>query len=333
MNICSLVPAGNGATIIHQQLQQGIDGYSLHAYNPALEYAPFAVPFIAAYHTRAADIIHATPDNALFCAKAAAPLVVTVHNYVLDDVMRPYNSVLQRIHYATDLRLFTAISLRKADQIICVSRFIADLIDRHYGKHASSRIIYNGIDHTRFLPARRPAGNATFRVLFSGNLTRRKGAHWLPAIARQLNSDIEIHYTAGLRNYADITTADNLVAVGRVPHDRMPDLYPQFDLLLAPTVREGFGLGIAEAMSCGLPVVATDCSAVPELVENEKGGMLCPPGDCAAFAHAINALAASPSRCREMGAFNRHRVETEFSLNRMLCEYNDVFETALSARS
>ena len=56
------------------------------------------------------------------------------------------------------------------------------------------------------------------------------------------------------------------------PYDAMPALYRDVDMLLYPTVREGFGLSVAEAMASGLPVVATDCSSIPELMEDGKGG-------------------------------------------------------------
>jgi len=90
-------------------------------------------------------------------------------------------------------------------------------------------------------------------------------------------------------------------------------------------VREGFGLGVAEAMACGLPVVATDCSFFPHLVEHGRGGFLCPAGDCRAFAEAVNLLASSPSLRAEMGAFNRARIEESFTLDRMVRSYAELF--------
>ena len=86
-----------------------------------------------------------------------------------------------------------------------------------------------------------------------------------------------------------------LVPIGRVPHGEMPERYQQMDILLMPTVREGFGMAVAEAMACGLPVVASDCSSIPELVDDKKGGFLCPVGDTGAFADRINMLARRKS--------------------------------------
>jgi glycosyltransferase involved in cell wall biosynthesis len=117
--------------------------------------------------------------------------------------------------------------------------------------------------------------------------------------------------------------------VGSVPFKDMANRYRQMDLLVMPSVREGFGLSVAEAMACGLPVVASDCSAIPELIDDGKGGFLCPVGDVNAFAEKINLLADSPKLRREMGEYNRAKVEKMFALDRMVKEYQELFEEVL----
>ena len=82
-------------------------------------------------------------------------------------------------------------------------------------------------------------------------------------------------------------------------------------------------------MACGLPVVASDCSSIPELVDPGKGGFLCPVGDVDAFAKKINILADSPRLRKEMGEYNRAKVEKMFTLERMVNEYKDLFEEVL----
>ncbi|MBW2064752.1 MAG: glycosyltransferase family 4 protein, partial [Deltaproteobacteria bacterium] len=173
-------------------------------------------------------------------------------------------------------------------------------------------------------------GRKEIRVLFSGNLTRRKGAHWLPDIAKRLDKNITIFYTQGLRGRGRLPARRGLKPIGAVPFNKMPERYQTMDILLMPTVREGFGLAVAEAMACGLPVVASKCSAIPELVDDGKGGALCPVGDVAAFAEKINFLAESADLRKEMGEYNRSKVERLFSLNRMVNEYRDLFEEILS---
>jgi glycosyltransferase involved in cell wall biosynthesis len=109
----------------------------------------------------------------------------------------------------------------------------------------------------------------------------------------------------------------------------MPNVYRNVDALFMPSVREGFGLCVAEAMSCGLPVVAADASALPELVHPGQGGFLCPIDDVSAFAEAFRHLAQAPEQARSMGQYNRALVEQRFTLGRMVAEYRQLFEEIL----
>lgn len=332
LKIVSFLPSGNGANVIHRQLADADPEYSLFSYPPALEYLPLTIPFMAVGRSRHADLIHASIDNGLFFHRKHAPLVVTAHNYVLDAYMREFSTPLQRLHYATDLRFFTRTTLRLSACIVCVSEFVADMLMERYPVRDRIRVIRNGVDHLRFVPPAEPPDRSTFKVLFSGNPTLRKGAQWLADIASRLDPGIEIHYTPGLRNYSTVPQRENLLTTCRVEHDAMPDLYGRYHALLAPTVREGFGLGVAEAMACGLPVVASDCSFIPELVEDGRGGCLCPVGDCQSYADGINRLASSPDSCREMGAFNRARIEQSFRLDTMLKSYRELFLELVQVR-
>lgn len=327
--ILSPMATGNGAHVIHKQLESGIEGYHLCSYNPWWTLVPPALSTIC--RSRNARIIHTTPDHAIFTAQRRIPLVITFHNYVLDEFMEQYSSPLQRLHYATDLQWFTRMSAKRASKITAVSKFTAKLVTRELGLSKGIRTIYNGIDETRFIPTN-PASkpSKTVRVLFSGNLSLRKGANLLPGIADQLNPGIEILYTSGLRRRRMLPDHPALIGVGQVPYRAMPELYGKVDILLFPTVREGFGLAAAEAMACGLPIVATDCSSLPELVDHGAGGYLCPVGDSATFAAYINELADSPVLRREMGEYNRAKVEQQFTQSRMIQEYAGLFEQVMA---
>ena len=321
---------GNGAYIIHQILGNKIPNYHICGYNPYWTLCPPALPFLCR-RQGIPDIIHTTPDYAGFFYRKSIPLVITFHNYVLDRWMRPYSSWLQRIHYTTDLKLFTRLALKKAHTITAVSQFTARLVQQDLKKTFPVRVIYNGVDTNKFTPASTyDSSPKEIQVLFSGNLTRRKGAHWLPLIAKRLKKNIRIYYTQGLRTKKAMPSITGLESIGAVPFKEMQALYRQMDILLMPSVREGFGLAVAEAMACGLPVVASNCSAIPELIDDGKGGFLCPVGDVAAFAEKINFLADSPQLRHEMGEYNRSKVEKMFTLERMVKEYRELFEKVLS---
>jgi glycosyltransferase involved in cell wall biosynthesis len=88
-------------------------------------------------------------------------------------------------------------------------------------------------------------------------------------------------------------------------------------------------MAVAEAMACGLPVVASNCSSITELIEDGQGGFLCPVGDMDAFAERINLLAASIELRRAMGDFNREKVARDFSLEKMVGAYERLFSRVM----
>ena len=273
-------------------------------------------------------VVHTTPDYGLFFGRKGIPLVLTVHHLVLDQYMQKYSTLPQRIHYKTDLRWFTKASIRIATMVTAVSHFTAEMVRKELKYKCSIRVIYNGIDTGRFIPSKKTRHSGV-KVLFSGNPTKRKGFQWLPAIAVRLSEGITINYTQGLQANQVRLRARNVKSLGRIPPKDMPSVYQMSDILLSPTVREGFGLAVAEAMACGLPVVASNCSSIPELVDHGKGGFLCPVGDVDAFAERINILADSPRLRREMGEYNRAKAEKMFTLDRMVDEYKNLFEEVL----
>lgn len=326
--IISPLATGNGAYIVHSNLQKHIEGYTVCPFNPYLTLFPLSL-FPIGRKTKA-DIIHTTPDYALFHKKRNVPLIVTFHNYTLDQYMRLYSSWFQNFHYQTDLKWFTKKAVRVADEITAVSKFTANLAKNDLGLDKNIRVIYNGVDESLFKPIRKTElPKNKIKILFSGNLSSRKGVQWLLPILEKLNSNISIVYTSGLRGTKGLVQHPRLKNVGRVEYKDMPQLYQSMDILLFPTVREGFGLAAAEAMSCGLPVVATNCSSLPELIDHGKGGFLCGLGDVDDFAKKINKLAENSQLRKEMGGYNREKVERMFTLKRMVSEYQNLFDEVI----
>jgi len=274
---------GNGAFVVHRVLERRLPGYHVIPYHPNWTLFPFLLSQHAA-PSQVADLIHTAAAYAGFFYHESVPLVITFHNYVLDHWMAPYTSFFKRAYHKTFLRMWTRRALNCASAVTAVSHYTANLVRKDMPTSIPIQVIYNGIDTNHFSPPPIQRNNQKeIRVFFSGNLTLRKGAKWLPAIAGRLQPNIRIYYTLGLRTRNRITKEGPLTSVGSVSLQDMPQRYREMDILLMPTVREGFGLSIAEAMSCGLPVVASDCSAIPELVDDGLGGFLCPVGDVDSF--------------------------------------------------
>ena len=89
-------------------------------------------------------------------------------------------------------------------------------------------------------------------------------------------------------------------------------------LLVMPSRAEGFGLAAAEASACGVPVVATDASSLPEIIRHEKTGLLVPPNDPETLAKAITRLLDDPGLARRLGEAGRERIVAKFSRHRTL---------------
>jgi L-malate glycosyltransferase len=316
------MPTGSGAIVVHRTLERHLPGYQVQPYNPWWTLFP---PALARFSRRNSAIIHTAVDYGLFLHRPPRPLVVTFHNYVLDQLMRPFSSRLQWLHYRTDLRYFTRTSLRRAAVVTAVSEATAALVREDLGYKGPIQVIPNGIDTELFKPAARPAG-AGFRALFSGNLSRRKGAHLLPQIAQLLSDDQSIVCVGAGKDGGSLAKVPRLRLQEKVPYPRMPEFYASCDAILMPTAREGMSLAVLEGMACGLPVVATDCPSMREVVADGQGGFLCPPGDVGAFAERLQSLATQPSLRRQMGEFNRARVQARHQSLDMVGRYRKLFD-------
>lgn len=111
-------------------------------------------------------------------------------------------------------------------------------------------------------------------------------------------------------------------------HDA-PRLMSAFDVLLLPSLWEGFGLVILEAMSRQVPVVASAVSAIPEIVVHGETGLLIPPRDVDALAAALVCLLGDAPLRRHMGMLAEDRLETRFTARRMIDQTVQLYRSLL----
>ena len=109
---------------------------------------------------------------------------------------------------------------------------------------------------------------------------------------------------------------------------RFEDVLAAYDVFVLSSVSEGLSNTILEAMSTGLPVVATRVGGADELVEHEHTGMLVPAADPMAMTAAIRRLLENAALRHTMGAAGRRRTEAEFSLAGMIAAYEDILPGA-----
>ena len=104
--------------------------------------------------------------------------------------------------------------------------------------------------------------------------------------------------------------------IPRLSMDELVRLYNSAQIVVSPSLYEGFGLPAAEAMACGAAVIATTAGAFPEFIDDGRTGILVPPGDPGALAAAIRSLLADPDRCARMGAAASEHIRTNFTWER-----------------
>jgi glycosyltransferase involved in cell wall biosynthesis len=243
---------------------------------------------------------------------------------------------------------FWMLTCRAADMILAVSEFSRRDISRCYKIRPDKiQVVYNGVDTELFVPLR--TGDRSSRdvstLLFCGRLngTKQKGLEVLldamPLILQRHDVVLNvIGVGPRLEEYKNQAKRLNLNCrvsfLGFVEHNLLPKHYANADLLVLPSRRESFGLVLAEAMACGLPVVSTKVGAIPEVVEDGVTGLLVTPDDPEALASAINSLLSDPGGMKQMGAKGRERVERHLTWDKVAQgaaqAYQRVMETPWS---
>ena len=293
-----------------------------HRYN----FAPFLLPLVLRGEwAGGARVVHSGTRAGFALRASGRALVVTAHHLVADPVYRQYTRPAQRAFHRLE-RAYDGRSIAEADVVTAVSEYTRARIAEIYGR-ADVHVIPNGIDTSRFRPnaETRPRADRPFRLLFVGNRTRRKGADLLGPIMARLGEGYELWYSGGQRRDEEPITAPNAKPLGALSVEELAAAYNSCHALIFPSRLEGFGLAVAEAMACGLPVVATRGSSLPELVIDGQGGLLCPVDDVEAFTTAVRRLADDLQLRQEMGAFNRTRAEQEYSLSVMAGRYKAIY--------
>jgi glycosyltransferase involved in cell wall biosynthesis len=234
---------------------------------------------------------------------------------------------------------------RYQDRIIVISRHLKRFCVEVEGLTADKIMpIHYGLDVKAFLgnvdgsSAVRaelgvPVGAALVGVV--GRLTEQKGhiylldaftevvqmlpsAHLLIVGDGELRLDLE-HQVARLGLRDNVTFAGYRQDIARI--------VVALDVMVMPSLWEGFGLVLLEAMAAAKPVVATRVSAIPEIVDDSETALLVPPKDPDSLARALLTLLRDPARAREMGQRGHRRLEEQFTVARMVEQTQTVYES------
>jgi glycosyltransferase involved in cell wall biosynthesis len=134
-----------------------------------------------------------------------------------------------------------------------------------------------------------------------------------------------------LREMASALGLDGrVVFTGQVSGARARELLAAMDIFVLPSLREGLGIAAIEAMAAALPVVASDCDGLAEVVDDGRTGLLFPRGDAVALADRLQALLHEPALARSLGQAGRRVACQRFALDQMVTKIEQVYHTAMA---
>jgi glycosyltransferase-like protein len=287
------------------------------------------------------DILHTQDCIAARAAVRVAsgiPVVRTVHH--VDDFTTQALIDCQRL------------AILEPDVVLVVSHHWRTLLHDEYGVEAS--VVHNGVDRRRFRPIglerraelrQRVGAGDRFLFLAVGGIEPRKGSVDLVAALGRVKAELDPspmvavvggHSFQDYAAYREATLAGlaglglelgrDVVLLGTVDDDELPDWYGAADALAFPSVKEGWGLAVLEAMSAGLPVVATDIPVFREYLTSGEDALLVPPGDPEALAGAMRSVVEDEGLRHRLAAAGE-QVAERFSWESSAAEHRRIYQS------
>lgn len=257
--------------------------------------------------THGLSTIHSNNFAGAFAFKGI-PQIATIHHPAYDEIKNATG--LQKLLYCPDL-FFEKRTIRRSRKIIVPSHLVKALLIKN-NVRKRIHVIPNGIDLSFFkktssLKARASLGleEDRFYIFFPGGArAKRKGALDLVKAFSQLRNvnfkciitgtSREIGWHKELRNAINNEGInDKFIWIGEVVYKLLPKYYSLADIVVYPSIFEGFGLPILEALAIGKPVICTKTGEAPYIIKNNRNGLLVDGGDSAKLAEAINVLVKS----------------------------------------
>jgi len=223
-------------------------------------------------------------------------------------------------------------TLKKVKKIICTSDFIRlnflkDYIDK-------TVTVTPGVDRDIFRPKITGSEN---KILFVGSLKKKeryKGLEYLLSAVSIIKKDIKDiglvvvgegdHITYYKRLCENLGMVQNVLFKGRLSGKYLAEQYQGTDITVLPSLSEGFGMVLIEAMACKRPVIGSSIGGIPYIIEDNKNGLLVPPGDPVKLAGAIMKILRNPGLARQMGENGLQKVNEDYTWEKKLKETQDI---------
>lgn len=282
---------------------------------------------------RGADILHAQTFA------TAPPAIASKHRFGHPLVLTLHTSHFQRLHRKAAWRPFLRWVIGSADWVFTASEQLRDmaltLLDR-----PRVEAVTNAVDTDVFRPVPPqlpPPPSGVRRIVAPVRLFPPKGVQHLidavPALRRGRPIEVVIVGDGPEREALETRAKANGAAdvvrfLGSHPRASMPALLSSAEVAVLPSLMEATSIAALEAMSCGLPVAASDVGGLPELIDEDVGTLftVADPEDLAARLGAL----LDRGDLRAMGERARARVVERWSLDRLVRRHEEVYEELLA---
>lgn len=265
-------------------------------------------------------------------AKRAKVATVVTRPVVLEDLQEPW-------WIKTTLGIMDRYTLLKVDRMVAISEHGRESLIDSGCRADKLTVIHNGIDTRRFSPAVEPdrelsvwAGDSLLIAMCAQMTPVKRHDHLLRAVAMGLaqGRDWRVVLAGDGPRREELTALAGELGLGeRVRFagfvSDTPALYRACDVVVLPSEREGFPMALLEAMSCGVPVAASNAGGTAELI---KGGGLLLTNNTVEELHQALVELENPARRKELGAAGRAKVEDHFAIERMIGSLSDLYRDA-----
>ena len=275
------------------------------------------------------DLIHGHGDNCFFSSlfREKTPFLMTFHGTmakILDDVSDPR---LKPVLYPE------RVAVNRCDVAVACSRAVKNELTYYYGTSAGKiKVIYNGIDVKKFAPmdkkaARRKLGmpeSGKYALWVGSNPTRKRLKTAVKAVEKSKCSKLLV---VGM-------TGENMrktVFLGKLPEAALIAAYSAADVLIFPTAYEGFPIVPLEALSCGLPVIASEESNIGEIIEESKHGFIVKDGNPNCYQRKIDQIINDDSALNQI-SINCRELALDYSWQKQANKYWLIYRSLLRNR-
>lgn len=228
-------------------------------------------------------------------------------------------------------------SFGAADLNLPVSRALEAILRSSIQPVGRCETLLLGVDRRRFFPALELALEP--QVLYVGRIERAKGVYelldaWVRVLAHCPDARLTLigeDRTGGSvhREVQSLGIDENVILTGPLSGHQVADMMRRSRIFCLPSHNEGTPVCIMEALSCGLPVVATRVGGIPDVVEHEKTGLLVAKGNVQGVADALLSLFRDPSRCVQMGKEARAFADTHLDIARTANRLVDLYRATM----